>query len=509
MRKQKTTSLVIILIGAIILCILVMFASYKFQIVQKDINNVELLLMEIAIILLETLLIFISVKICNKKEFKPEKALLYIAPIFCLIFSMVMPVGRGHDEYMHWIKAYEVSEGNFFTKIYDSRSLAEIPEAVTHIIVERPGQVFKYTDNFMVLNEKIDNEVRVFRDNTNAATYCFVQYIPQATGIILGRIFTQIPLLISYFGRTFNMLVCILLMYYAIKNVPFGKNILLVLSMIPITIEAFATLSSDGITIAISCFFISYVLKMIFDKEVKCGTKQIITLTISGAILSLCKFVYLPIVFLALLIPKEKFKDKKEKAIAVTLILLVAILLNLLWLYYGSQVLVMTNPEGTTSKLSTILTNPVGYLQKVIFTFTNNFNNYFSSCFGGQLEWDEVVKMDIIPYIMFVLAIIATISENKLRNVFTKKQIIVIALIILAIAGLIFTSIFLQWTTNANEINGVQGRYFIPILPLILFLLGSMKLDTTYKYENITKFICIVGYIVMIYTAISIMAIHI
>lgn len=504
MKNSKS----IILISAIILCMLIIFMNYKFQTVEIVVDTMTLVMIEILFLIFGVLLIFIIVKIYNEKNFKPEKALLYITPIFCLIVSITIPVGRGHDEYMHWIKAYEVSEGTLFTIIKDSKSLANIPKSVSNVVVERTKGVFKYVDNLSVLDEKIDSKDRKLEINQNAATYCFVQYIPQAMGIAIGRIITKVPLLVSYFGRTFNTLVCILLMYFAIKNIPFGKNILLVLSIIPITIEAFATLSSDGITIAIACFFISYIFKIIFNKESKCGTKQIIILAVSGVILSLCKFVYLPIVFLVILIPKEKFKSRKQRIIGITIILLLAVILNMLWLYCGSQILVATDSTGTTSKFNIILTNPLGYLQKVIYTFVNNFNNYFLSCFGGQLEWNEMVKMDIVSYIMLGLSILAIISEEKLKNVFTKKQVIVIIFIILVIVGLIFTSIFLQWTTNKVEINGVQGRYFIPILSLILFLAGSIKINTTYKYENITKLICIVGYIVMLYTAMSIMTIH-
>lgn len=506
MKIDKKT---IILIGSIIILTIIFIMLYKFQIANKDINTATLLIIEGVIILISVLLMVVSNFIIKKKEFKPEKALLCIAPIFCIIFSIVMPVGRGHDEYMHWVKAYEVSEGTLITKIYDQKSLANLPEDALKIIVERPGQIFKYIDNLEMLNVHIDEGVRVYRDNRNAATYCFIQYIPQAVGIAFGRMITKVPILLSYFGRTFNMIACIILMYFAIKNIPFGKNIMLALSIIPITIEGFATLSADGITIAIACFFIGYVFKLIFDEKQKCGTKQIITLTMAGAVLALCKFVYLPIVFLALLIPKEKFNDKKEKIIAVTLIVLVAVVLNLSWLYVGSKALRETSPEATNTKFSQIITNPIGYVEKVIYTFTNNFDKYFDSCFGGQLEWDEKVKMPIIPYITCALVLLSTINETKLKNIFTKNQTIVIFLIVLAVTGLIFTSIFLQWTTNTIEINGVQGRYFLPILPLIMFLLGKIKIQTSYKYQNVTKMICIVGYLVMIYTAISVMSIHI
>lgn len=498
-----------IIVGLVVLFIFILLMSYKFGTIELTISKQILLMIELFIILIGVLLLIVSIYIVNKKDFTPEKAFLYIVPIFCIIVSAVIPVGRGHDEYMHWLKSYEVSEGTLFTKIYEGKSLANVPEAAQNIIIERSKAVFKYIDNFGLLDEKIDEDVRVLANNQNAATYCFIQYIPQAMGIIFGKLFTKVPLLIAYFGRTFNIVVCIILMYFAIKNIPFGKNIMLALSIIPITIEGFSTLSADGITISIACFFIAYTFKMIFNKEQKCGIKEIAILTISGAILALCKFVYMPIVFLVLLIPKEKFKNRKEGLIAIIFIILVAVILNLGWLYFGSTALVETDSERTSVKLNQILTNPILYGKKLIYTFDSCFNDYFLSCFGGQLEWNEVVKMNIVPYVMLGLISLATISEPKLKNLLTRNQTIIILLVIIAIIGLIFTSIFLQWSTSKIEINGVQGRYFIPILPLILVLAGNIKINTKYKQETITKLICIIGYIVMLYTAVSIVTIHI
>ena len=44
-------------------------------------------------------------------------------------------------------------------------------------------------------------------------------------------------------------------------------------------------------------------------------------------------------------------------------------------------------------------------------------------------------------------------------------------LILLVIVGLIFTSLYLQWTPyKGTTVEGVQGRYFIPILLLAPFI---------------------------------------
>ena len=102
------------------------------------------------------------------------------------------------------------------------------------------------------------------------------------------------------------------------------------------------------------------------------------------------------------------------------------------------------------------------------------------------------------------------ISDKDLKNKFKPYQLVWITLVTIAVIGLIFTSLYVQWTTVGKEsISGVQGRYFLPILPLVMLLIGSvLKIQTTYKTENINKFVAISTLILQIYTISQIIIVH-
>ena len=376
----------------------------------------------------------------------------------------------------------------------------------------------KYTDYKPLLEKTLNEDKRVLVDAQNAAAYCFVQYVPEVVGIWIGRLLTQTPFFIAYMARLVNIIVCVAIMYWAIKIIPFGKNILLLFAIIPIAIEGFSIMSPDGLTISICSLFIAYTLSIAFDKNKKCGTKQTIILTIIGSILALCKVVYMPLIFLCLIIPKEKFNSKKERILSLSIILGSGIILNLIWLACGSIILlnshtssyIGTTENGTMIKLMSILTHPFLYLQKIFYTIMTNSNNYFLSLFGGQLEVFEIIKMDMIPYITCAIAFIASITDEKLKVAFKKYQKVIIFLIVLVITALIFTSLYIQWSDDELfYIDGVQGRYFLPILPLILMLLAGVKLKSNYTNVGVTKLICISGFIIQLYTITLVIAEHI
>ena len=80
---------------------------------QKIFNIVAFVSTIIAIVL--------SIFIFLNKNMNEEKAFLFIVPIMCIMFLIIMPMFKSHDEQRHWLRAYEVSEGNIFSQVNDNK----------------------------------------------------------------------------------------------------------------------------------------------------------------------------------------------------------------------------------------------------------------------------------------------------------------------------------------------------------------------------------------------------
>ena len=71
----------------------------------------------------------------------------------------------------------------------------------------------------------------------------------------------------------------------------------------------------------------------------------------------------------------------------------------------------------------------------------------------------------------------------------------IFTIIVICVIGLIFTSLYIQWSSPGNPtISGIQGRYFLPILPLVLLLISNLKLKISQKINlnNITIQLCLI-----------------
>lgn len=153
-------------------------------------------------------------------------------------------------------------------------------------------------------------------------------------------------------------------------------------------------------------------------------------------------------------------------------------------------------------KLHEILINPIEFIQKILYTISFQTQNYMEELFGKGVGADLHIELfRILPIILFFAYIFLTLTDEKMKNIFNTYQKVIVFLIILAITFLIFTSLYIQWTSLGDSIiSGVQGRYFLPILPLVSVLIANtVKIKSKYNEKNLVKVLGIFLLIVYVY----------
>lgn len=442
----------------------------------------------------------IAIRIYERPNCKPEQIFLYVVPFFCILFTLAMPISKGHDETIHWYKVYEQAEGRIFGK----QKEAYLPKGVVQAFQIEDAQT-KETSYASIFKEKEDtiDDQRVTL-KTRTATYSPITYLPQVVSVKIASLFTNHATIIAYIARLSNIAVCLFLLYEAIKMIPYGKNAILLISLIPIAIEGFSTISADGITISSSILLISYILKLREEKQDLITNKQIAILGILGVVVAISKTVYLPIVVMIFLLPKEKFQTPKKKNLILVGLLVVAALVDIGWYFLNGLTQVAINNSAIIQK-GILMTDPIGTIQQFLYTIINRFSIYFNEVFGGKLGWNEYVDILIVPYLLAFTLFTVSICGKEKKTDFSMLEKIGIGIIILAVVGLIFMAMFIEWSAPGLEyIAGIQGRYLIPILLPICLLLGGKFLDM----PKISRNMGIVALLLQIYVIISIMVYH-
>lgn len=465
------------------------------------INNSKIIF---ALILLFEVLMLILIDYFVKKKKLVEKIFLLIVFPLGLLYMALIPIGRVPDERNHFLRAYEISEGHLVSdKDKENGNGGRILSDDTSKIFEAKNEKMTYGD--LIENSRIiRSNTKSFKSFTNMSLYSFVCYIPQVIGISVGKILHLPTLYIAYLGRLTNFIFWIVLMYFAIKLIPFKKICVLVVSFMPMMLQEATSLSADALTIGMSFFLISYVLHIKYDKE-NVEKKDKIILSISSIVMSLCKIVYLPICLTLFLIPFNKFKSRKDKYVNIISLAFIVVFINLLWLKISSSYLIEFNPGvSSIDQVKFVLMHPIDYIKIFYQSLCNNITLYVYNIIGFSLCYFDVnlSYLYIFMYLFMIIIVFALDNTKKIDKWDKWMQ----AFIIVSTIALMFTSLYVQWTpVGANIIDGVQGRYFIPLLLPIMMITNFNGIES---FKNKNKFIMITSYLIILMNVYSLMIIY-
>lgn len=410
-----------------------------------------------------------------------EKLYLIIVLPIGMILLLLFPPSTIPDENSHLLRALEISQGHLISAKKDGTQGRYFDSNIEKIIFAQNYKLVSEVKNLKKSGKKS------FYSFSNTSLYAFVCYIPQSMGVLFAKIFDLPFIFYTYFGRLLNFFVFILLSYNAIKFIPYKKMTLFFILLFPMVIQEAVSLSPDALTISMTAFFVSYVMHLkIRKQEIK--KSEIAILFFSSIVLSLCKIVYLPLCFLVFLISKNCFRTLKRKNMILITIMIVAVIINLLWLSFSSRFLPSVPNLNSSMQLHYILCNIPKYIGVVSKTFFNYYQDYIYSSVGIFLGNFEV-QLSKFPIdallILFIIVLLFDNNEVKKKDKLNLIESSYVFMTIFAIIILINTSLYIQWTPLKNDVVlGIQGRYFIPIYIPLMFLFSKYSFSPKVNFDN-------------------------
>jgi uncharacterized membrane protein len=446
------------------------------------------------IILSLTFIIYLGWIIFGKrKKFEIEKLFVIMMLFFGTLYMLVLPPFSAPDEPRHYTTAYKNSNIIMFKNTVDENGKLLIREGDMGLYGNNPDintylNVYK---NIFSISES--NTIGIHPEIILEGS--FWAHLPQSIGITVARLlnFGYTPLILC--GRFFNLLFYTVLLYYAIKIIPFGKMILFSVSMLPMMLELASSLSYDPVTDSLAFFFIAYCMNLIYEKEI-INKKDICILAVNIFLLAPCKVIYFFLVFLCILIPKTKFKYKKSYYYSNAIIVIIGMISMII-----SNINTLTNMAKSTSNvlpwidqpsytLKFFFNNPFKIIVIFINTLRTQFEFYFKSMLGGSLGWLEITVPTVIILGFFIVLLLSSLKlryENLTININHK---IIISFVCIVLSILVLLSMLFAWTpVTYSYIAGVQGRYFLPILPLFLILVRNSHIELNNSIDNYLIFI--------------------
>lgn len=475
---KKDWKFILLIIAFMVVNFAIVTLNYGSESVGVHINGIfKTLYSTLSFIIIFVVGGFLAFKVrkADRDDVKLEKLFLWVAIPIGLIMCFNTPLGKTPDEDDHCKKAMAISQGNFFSVADEEGNAVEMINAKVHELVTRT--VDNYEDAWRRVSAPETDAMIPLKYNT-MALYAPICHAPQALGIFITRLFGAGISVQCYAGRLFNFALGLTLLYNAIRLMPVKKYLMTYLALMPVAFNVLPSLSSDVLTLSMSFFYIAYILHLKYNDDVKeISRKDKIGLVISSIVISLCKIVYIPLCMLLFIIPKEKYGSLKKKNLFTIILIVVAIIINLIWLGYCSRFLIQFNfGVNSGEQVKFILTHPIEYIIILARTMNFNFNTYYAGLSGDQLGTYSVKAAEVYIFISIVLSSLLFISNNEedKRIKFDVLTKCIAGVIFLAIVLLIFTSLYVQWTPVKHPlIIGVQARYFFPVLLLTAIIFDN------------------------------------
>ena len=444
----------------------------------------------------------------------PEKVFITLATIFGLAMIFSMPLFMVPDEAVHFDRAYQIGSGHLLSQTVDGVTGGIVPVI--------PGSV-KTINGLMVppiprsqYFRKILSSDKKFVAFPSSATYSPVAYIPQATGIDLGRIFSQSLGSMVIIGRIFNLAAYIFLVWLAIRIARYGKWVYAVAALFPVAIQEAASLSTDVMTIGLAFVSIAFIHSL-FLQDKPISNRQYMYIGLLGLGLGLTKQTNIVFLLPILFLPKNIFKSLWGKFGFIVVGAGISIFAAISWYLIMKYQKYELNDAKTldignvnpVEQLKYVVEYPLKFIETLFRTYIfGGFHNptilpnfYWISMYGffSLFAYQLPIPFISLGYIILLIAFLYTGSERqKMKPVIKLSIIQTVEFVLAAIA--VALALYLVWTpVGATTVDGIQGRYFIPLIPLLipLFTIVSrwirISLDKPYRMGMLVSVVSLIN----------------
>lgn len=442
--------------------------------------------------LISLILLFAVYFICRRfKKVKIEAVAVTVFAVLSIGYGFVFAPMTVPDESLHYLSAYSLSN--------------------RYMMKYTPGKVEMRDDDFKLYSTsdtrcglldyyKLSKDFS-FTDKTGTSSVHEMSpiedrplaYIFPSVGITLGRLLNLGAYPTFYLGRLMNLLFMALCLYFAMKLMPFGKIALFAVATLPMTLHLVGSYSYDVYNIGLCMVLTAYLFKLIYsDKKVRLKDFLIVSV-IAGCVIPY-KSVYIGLGFLSFLIPKSNFKTKAQKWICKLVFAFIGIIMIIpvQFARYLTIAADSTAINGVNIPYYTVknfFTMPVKMLSIFARTFATNTDWYYNTMIGSSLGWFQVELPSIFVVAFTVLLLLTLLKrEDEAHTLKPVSRLYVTAIFVATILLILFLMLLDCTPFGSGSILGAQGRYILPMLPMLLLATRNNTLVLKRNIDNYVVF---------------------
>lgn len=318
-------------------------------------------------------------------------------------------------------------------------------------------------------------------------------YVHMAVVVAVGRALNLPFYYLLLLGKITNLMLYSIVIFFAIRIVPIRKRLLAAAALMPTPIVLAAAYSYDPVTIAFIFLGTALLVREFCEPQKKIEYRSFFGIVICFLYGSFSKAVYIPLILSILLLPGEKYKSRKQRCILNGIVLVCCVLLMLSFMLPASG-----QAEGdarvantsVSSQLQVILTNPLAYISVLCRSVWDSLDNFLF----GQYNFANMAYAGIHKFDSFITVFLAGILFTEPRVLMPREKKCALNRykigtipLVLGTTVLIWTALYLSFTTVGGQIiDGVQGRYYLPLILPLAVIFYTDRTGSRWKMENYT-----------------------
>lgn len=427
--------------------------------------------------------------------------LLCALPVTVLI-ALITPPGQSPDEPAHIARAAGLLHGavlgvrqpgaNAYSGRDEMQSGVKVNQGLLHAAFGATTQIGGHpvvtADDFLAMSAQPPQSERVFANIPNTVTYFPLTYVPATLGMALGLLLAGGKPFACIMLARFGMLTAYLALgMLALRVAAYGEALLLVVLLMPMSLFLAGTVNQDGMLIGLACLAGAALTR---------GTQGMRWLGLAMfVLLLLAKPPYLPLlgVFLLPLFAPGLLWRLRDVVVAALPVLLWAGLISALvvvpfdkplyhpGLLFAGDRTVLLDHTDPAANLHILLAQPSRFFTVPWDTLHQLAAVKLAEMIGvlGLLQITMPVGYQVLWGIAIGVALAGLLFTSRPVALSAGMQAVSFAWtagLLAANVWLLFVMFYLTWTNvGLDFVDGVQGRYFLPLLPFLLFAVPSLR----------------------------------
>ncbi len=402
----------------------------------------------------------------------PEIFLILVLFLGGIIAILAVPLSAGYDEETHIVRAWQMAHFDFVPNDPQAAKLP-FPAIYFNHSYRRQPLVQAVPPDFLtsIAGKPLDAEDYVYATIETRSVYSPALLLPQALVLRYLGLSLRLPALTVYYAvRLAGLLSYLFLSWLAIRITPFGKWMLAILAVAPMVLYQAATINTDAITNGVGFLFLGGTLALARKEELTWRDWAALAVLIALIFMSKVNLIFL--VFLPfLLIPPAKFRMKHGYLLLIGLsLVLFAVEVggwNLVAYAHFTRALEGADPA---EQVRFILAGPLRFIGIIAGDIWANTRDYLLGWVGiyGYNYW----PVPGLTYLLYPLAVLGGLwLDRKLPSPDRRTRLVLGGLFVMGYL-LTIVSLYVAFTpAKSLVVEGVQGRYFTPIFPLLFLAL--------------------------------------